>query len=165
MGLKKSTRQAYSELYGVLEYLDEETRNKVPLKLREFFKNEKDNEYYHNMDFVTLLNKHTLKRETLALIALLNLQYWCDDEKEKKRLWNVYNSNEEKYQKIIQEKYSVENLFNNKKDEDISNVYKKNINNKENQDELRKEEGLIDLKNVKWYMKFWNYILKKFRKK
>ena len=165
MGLKKSTRQAYSELYGFLEYLDEETRNKVPLKLREFFKNEKDNEYYHNMDFVTLLNKHTLKRETLALIALLNLQYWCDDEKEKKRLWNVYNSNEEKYQKIIQEKYSVENLFNNKKDEDISNVYKKNINNKENQDEIRKEEGLIDLKNVKWYMKFWNYILKNFRKK
>lgn len=85
--------------------------------------------------------------------------------KKKKRLWNVYNSNEEKYQKIIQEKYSVENLFNNKKDEDISNVYKKNINNKENQDELRKEEGLIDLKNVKWYMKFWNYILKNFRKK
>lgn len=84
MGLKKSTRQAYSELYGFLEYLDKETRNKVPLKLREFFKNEKDNEYYHNMDFVTLLNKHTLKRETLALIALLNLQYWCDDEKEKK---------------------------------------------------------------------------------
>ena len=33
--------------------------------------------------------KQLLKTETLSIIALLNLQYWCEDEREKARLMAV----------------------------------------------------------------------------
>ncbi len=38
------------------------------------------------------IKDQNLKEETLALIAMLNLQYWCEDEKEKQRLnWKILN--------------------------------------------------------------------------
>ena len=35
------------------------------------------------------IENQKLKEETLGIIALLNLQYWCEDENEKKRLKEV----------------------------------------------------------------------------
>ena len=52
--------------------------------------------------------------ETLALIAMLNLQYWCKDENEKERLKSIYAENERKYQNELREKYNPDNLFKNK---------------------------------------------------
>ena len=45
MGLSINTRQAYSEIDEFLSLLTEEQINKIPLKLRKFFKEEKDKEY------------------------------------------------------------------------------------------------------------------------
>ena len=52
--------------------------------------------------------------ETLTLIAMLNLQYWCKDENEKERLKSVYAENKRKYQDELREKYNPDNLFKNK---------------------------------------------------
>lgn len=57
------------------------------------------------------MTNDVISKEALALIAALNLQYWCEDENEKIRLKQKYIENG----KIEQEKYSYENLF--KKDE------------------------------------------------
>lgn len=105
------TKQTYSEIDEFLELLDEKTRNEVPSKLREFFKKEKDNNYHKGIDPNTPIKEQNLKNETLALIALLNLQYWCKDEKEKERLKQVYANNENKYQEELREKYNPDNIF------------------------------------------------------
>ena len=60
------------------------------------------------------INKQNLKEETLALIAMLNLQYWCEDENEKEKLKNIYNENEIRHQEELKEKYNPDNLFKNK---------------------------------------------------
>ena len=44
------TRQAYSEIDTFLNLLDEVNRNKVPEKLRELFKREKDPKYIKNIN-------------------------------------------------------------------------------------------------------------------
>lgn len=106
-----NTRQAYSEIDEFLELLNEEQRNKIPKKLREFFKVEKDNKYYKKIDTNIPIKAQNLKEETLAIIALLNLQYWCENEIEKQRLKQVYAKNEENYQQVLQEKYNPDNLF------------------------------------------------------
>jgi len=111
MVLSMNTKQAYSEIDEFLELLSEEQRNKIPKKLRDFFKAEKDNEYYKKIDTNIPIKAQNLKEETLAIIALLNLQYWCENEIEKQRLKQVYAKNEENYQKILQEKYNPDNLF------------------------------------------------------
>lgn len=111
MVLSMNTRQAYSEIDEFLELLNEEQRNKIPKKLRDFFKAEKDNKYYKKIDTNIPIKVQNLKEETLAIIALLNLQYWCENEIEKQRLKQVYAKNEENYQKALQEKYNPDNLF------------------------------------------------------
>lgn len=113
--LSINTRQAYTEIDNFIELLDEYNRNKIPKKLREFFKKEKDNNYIKIIDSNIPIQEQNLKEETLALIAMLNLQYWCEDEEEKQRLKKVYSENERKYQDVLREKYNPDNLFKNKK--------------------------------------------------
>ena len=120
MEINNQTRQAYSEIEEFLNLLDENTRNEIPNKLREYFNREKDNNYYKGINPNIPLKEQNLKRETLALIALLNLQYWCKDENEKERLKRIYANNESQYQEELREKYNPDNLF--KKDDNQNQV-------------------------------------------
>ena len=45
MGVSINTRQAYSEVDEFLGLISNEHRNKIPKKLREFFREEKDTNY------------------------------------------------------------------------------------------------------------------------
>ncbi len=143
MGVNIQTKQAYSEIDEFLSLLDEKTRNEVPSKLREIFKNEKDNNYHKEINPNIPIKEQNLKKETLALIALLNLKYWCKDEKEKERLKQVYANNENKYQEEIRKKYNPDNVFKN------------NINYKK-----KENTTLIEVKEKKWYEKIFESIRK-----
>lgn len=114
MELSINTRQAYSEIDEFLGLITEEKRNEIPKKLRQFFKEEKDNDYHKNINVNIPIKDQNLKEETLAIIALLNLQYWCKDEKEKQRLQQIYANNENKYQAELREKYNPDNIFKKK---------------------------------------------------
>lgn len=111
MGVSVRTRQAYSEIDEFLGLLSEEQRNKIPKKLREFFKEEKDQEYRKGIDPNIVIKNQNLKEETLGIIALLNLQYWCEDENEKQRLKEVYAKNEQVYQDMLQVAFNPDDIF------------------------------------------------------
>jgi len=120
--LSVNTRQAYTEIDNFIELLDEYNRNKVPKKLREYFKKEKDNTYTKTINPNIPIKEQNLKEETLALIAMLNLQYWCEDEEEKRRLRKIYSDNEIKHQQKLREKYNPDNVFRIKnKEVELSN--------------------------------------------
>ena len=114
MYISTQTKQAYTEIDNFIELLAEDDKNKIPKKLRQFFKKEKDEEYKKNINIDIPIKEQNLKEETLALIALLNLKYICDDNKEKERLTKVYYDNDKKYQETIKEKYNPDNLFKKK---------------------------------------------------
>lgn len=116
MGVSMNTRQAYSEIDEFLSLLTKEQINKIPLKLRDFFKEEKDKEYKKQIYSEIPIKDQNLKRETLAIIAMLNLQYWCEDEKEKERLRKIYAQNEKIYQETLQIKFNPDNIFKNRQD-------------------------------------------------
>lgn len=121
MSIMIKTRQAYSEIDEFLGLLSEEQRNEIPKKLRDFFKEEKDQEYFKNIDKDIPIKDQNLKEETLAIIALLNLQYWCKDEEERKRLQEIYAQNEKEYQDILYEKYNPNDIFKKKEETTIEN--------------------------------------------
>ena len=121
MSIMIKTRQAYSEIDEFLGLLSEEQRNEIPKKLRDFFKEEKDQEYFKNIDKDIPIKDQNLKEETLAIIALLNLQYWCKDEEEKKRLQEIYAQNEKEYQDILYEEYNPNDIFKKKEETTIEN--------------------------------------------
>ena len=87
----------------------------------EYFKNNRDVNYSKEIKLIQPIKNQNLKEETLALIAMLNLQYWCEDEIEKQRLKKIYDNNENEYQIKLREKYNCDNLFKNK----LSNKSKK----------------------------------------
>lgn len=125
MGVAINIRQAYSEIDEFLELLSAEQRNRIPKKLREFFKEEKDENYKKRINPQIPIKDQDLKEETLGIIAALNLQYWCENEEEKQKLKEKYAKNEEAYQKLLKEKFNPDNIFKNR----TVNVEKEQENN------------------------------------
>lgn len=134
MGVSVRTRQAYSEIDEFLGLLSDEQRNKVPQKLREFFREEKDENYIKGISPTEPIKNQNLKEETLGIIALLNLQYWCEDENEKQRLKEVYAKNEQVYQEMLQVSFNPDDIF------------KKRTSNVEKEQEQSENTQLVEYK-------------------
>lgn len=147
MIVSKNTRQAYSEINEFLGLLSFEQRNKVPQELRYLFFKEKDNSYTKNINPNIPIKDQNLKEETLALIALLNLQYWCEDERERKRLREKYSENEFRYQERLRQKYNPDDLFK-----------KKIINTPKNENAIKEKVALVEYKEKNFIQKLFEKI-------
>lgn len=112
--MKAKTKDAYVEVLGILALLDEEQKNRIPKKLKEFFENNKNQDYQVNIDSNIPLEEQNLLQETVDILAMLKLNYWCTNEKEKEGLLNLLNENEKKYQEELRKKYNPNNLFKDK---------------------------------------------------
>ena len=113
----KDSSMAYSEICEILNLLEEEYVDRIPQKVRNFFEEERDKEYKPIIDVNIELDKQNLQRETIVLLAILNLNYWCDSEEEKQEILRSFSDNEIlrlKEQKELYEKYNSDNLFKDK---------------------------------------------------
>lgn len=113
------TKEIYSEVYQVLNLLGNEYIDKLPNSLLKMLKEKRDINYNPQYIEDIPLNKQNIKKETLAIIALLHLNYWCENEKEKLELKQVLKNNEDRYQQEIRNKYNPENMFIKNKQEKI----------------------------------------------
>ena len=124
--MKNETRIAYAEVDAILNLLESKAVEKIPLKVREFFENEKDKNYIPNINVEISLLEQNLKRETIVLLSILNFNYLCDSEEEKKEILNDWAENEKLKQleeKELAEKYNPDNLFKKReKLEDLSEL-------------------------------------------
>lgn len=142
---------AYSEVCTILNMLEDEYKERVPKNVMDFFEEERDKEYNPIIDVNIPLEKQNLKRKTLVLIAILNLNYWCDSEEEKQEILDSFAKNEEL--KRIKEKELTENY-------NINNLFKK-IENNENKTEV----SLIEYKKQNFIQKIILKIKSLFRRK
>ena len=99
---------AYAEIDEILNLLEDKYRDKVPEKVRAFFKEEKMVDYKPTIDVNTPLIQQNLKRETIVLLAILNLNYWCDTSEEKQEILDELSMNEKEKQKLLEE-YNPDN--------------------------------------------------------
>lgn len=111
---------AYAEIDEILNLLEDDYRERVPKKVRDFFKEEKIKDYHPEIDIEKPLIEQNLKRETMVLLAILNLNYWCENEEEKQSFLDELDKNEEE-KKELEEKYNPDNLFKKKQDESTEN--------------------------------------------
>lgn len=137
-----NTREAYAEVDNFIECLDLYDKNKIPEIIRKYFKKEKSKNYNKIIDANQPIKNQNLKDETLAIIAMLNLKYWCDDEEEKKRLMTIYSANEKKYQNELKEKYDIEKIFEERNNKKLENYQEKNLS------KIKKESFWDKLKNT-----------------
>lgn len=142
--------KAYGEVDAILELLEEEYKKRVPNKIRDFFKEEKAKDYNPKIDVQKSLLEQNLQRETFILLTILELNYWCNSEEEKKELLKELDENEEQAQKELYEKYNPDNIFKKKNEE---------------KDEKQEELALEEYKEDNFIKKVINKILKIFKLK
>lgn len=105
----------YAELSEILKMMEPEEVNKIPKKLLEVIEKEKSNTYIPNYDSKIELNSQSIKKETLVMLALLYINYWCEDENEKKEYLKLIEKNEQKYQQQIREKTDIKYITRTQK--------------------------------------------------
>lgn len=110
--MNTKTKEMYSEVYGILEVLGEKYINKLPKELYELIKKCKLETYSPKYDIETISEDKSIKRETLSMIALFHLNYWCDTE-EKQELKNLFKRNDEKNFAIKRTNYNLNNILQN----------------------------------------------------
>lgn len=105
------TKEIYSEVYQVLNLLGNEYINKLPTSLLNMLREKRDIGYTPEYTEDIPLSKQNIQKETLGIIALLYLNYWCENEKEKDELKQTLKYNEDKYQLELRNKYNPEDIF------------------------------------------------------
>ena len=123
------TQEMYSEVYSLLNLLGSSYITKLPKSLFKMIEEEKSSTYNLQYSEDQSLSKQNIKRESLSMIALFHLNYWCNSDEEKEQLKQLLKNNEEKHQAEIREKYNPDNLFKNNKQETIqeANVNSNNL--------------------------------------
>lgn len=141
--ITKEYAEAYAEIDEIIGYLPEEYTNKIPLKLREFFKKAKENDYVSKIDPYKELDNQDIKPKTKTLLTIIYREYWCNEE-EKAELDKILIENDMKHEAEIREKYNPDNIFKKReKNEEIEKV---------------EETALINYDDKSWYQKAFDYI-------
>lgn len=112
--MENNLLKAYAEVDEILSLMEDRYVEKIPKKMRELFKNERLDGYVPTINSKIPLDEQNLQRKTLSILAMLNLNYWCEDEKEKKELLELYAENDKKREEELREKYNSDNLFKKK---------------------------------------------------
>ena len=107
-----TTKEMYSEVYGILQALGEKYINKLPKTVLKVITESKEENYNPEYDMSIPLKEQDINRKSLAMIALFHYNYWCETEEDRKKIKNMLEINEEKHQKEMQEKYSNDMIFN-----------------------------------------------------
>lgn len=144
------TMMAYSEVHEILNLLDKEYKEKVPDKVRIFFEEERLKDYKPEIDVDIPLIDQNLKRETIVLLAILNLNYWCDTPDEKQEILDEFSNNEKEKQELL-EKYNPDNLFTKRQEE-------------KQEFEHEKELSVVEYKKPNFIQKLLNKIARLFKK-
>ena len=105
------TKEIYSEVYQVLNLLGNEYIDRLPKSLFNMLEEKRNINYEPKYTEDLPLNKQNIKKETLSIIALLHLNYWCENVNEKNELSQMFKNNEDKYQDELRKKYDPDNIF------------------------------------------------------
>lgn len=144
----------YAEIDEILKNMDEKYVQKIPQKLRDLIQNEKSLDYKPNIKVDEDLNKQGLHRKTLVMLAMFNLNYWCENEEEKNNLLLLYSDNDKKMEELIP-KYGPEDLFKKKavlqEDEEIIGQNTQNVQ-------------MVEYKKENFFQKIINKIINVFKK-
>lgn len=166
MSVEVSLDQAYAfaEILEILSFTHISLVEKVPNKLISIFRNNALSTYEYHLNQDIPLEDQELSPETATLLTLISLNYWCTPE-EKKELQQILIENEKIQNAELEEKYNINNLFNNQ-NTDIKEIHS---SEEKISTETHIESNLpIDTTQLPWYKKIIikiNEIISKITKK
>ena len=104
---------AYAEVFEILSYMNRERVMKIPVEIIELFKVERNKKYISKITPNDFLNPDNLSKDTINILAWLDLEYFCSEEQRKIKE-ERYKKNELEQEKIKRQIYNSDNLFKQK---------------------------------------------------
>ena len=130
--------KAYKEVMEILNYVPQESVNKIPKTMIDTFKTKMDANYDFQVDINKSFEKQELLDETKAIFANIFRDYWATPY-QKERIEEKEKYDRQQIEKEKLNKYNINNIFKNnstarKKISKLENMRNENlpINHKEN---------------------------------
>lgn len=102
----------YSEVYEILSCMNKSIVMKVPIEILQCIKENRNTDYISKINREDLFNLNNISRDTINILAWLDVNYWISDEKKEKIKLSFKNN--------IKKREFEENFdFKNKRNENI----------------------------------------------
>lgn len=141
---------AISEVLDILKNTNEKDVNKISPEFMSFLKDNASKEYISKFDYTNSIEGLELSEKAIGILSVINSKFWCTPE-QKEDFENILNTNENKYQAELREKYNPDDIFKNKRE--IKN------------EKQTEEKSLTVVQEEKLYQKIFNLLKRFFRKK
>ncbi|MBE5822325.1 MAG: hypothetical protein E7311_07070 [Clostridiales bacterium] len=110
--------EAAVEVLDILKHMESKYLTCIPVKVLDFLEENKSKTYVSNLDYTKSIEELNLKSKTQAILGLIYLKYWANDE-EKIEFQHKLEENEEIFKQEMKEKYNKDNLFKNEEKDEI----------------------------------------------
>jgi len=142
--------RAFKEFREIINFFPKNEYNKIPKTFIDFIEENMDNNYEYTVKHVDDFQNQEMLEETRVLLSIVYRDFLASNE-EKRQIIKSEQEDLLKDEKMKQEKYNVNTLFEKRKNEKIKK-----------QNEVLVEKELVVLKE-KWYKKLLNKIRDFFR--
>ena len=116
--ITKEYAMAYTEVVEILKYVPDGEVQKIPKEKLEFYKTNMDYEYNYNLDMTKEFEEQEMSEITKAILANIFRDYWATPY-QKERIEAKEKYDLEKLEEEKREKYNPDNIFKNKKEENV----------------------------------------------
>lgn len=114
MNITKEYAMSYVEILEILNRMDNVYYEKIPKNLIEKFRTLRSNEYVFQYDDSKELKEQKLMQKTKEILAVLFIDYLANEE-EKKIIKEKQQEYKIRKEKILQEKYDINKIFESRK--------------------------------------------------
>lgn len=121
---EKVLGEAIVEFKSILGHCPVEVQSKIPNRFMDELNDLESKTYKFDYDESKRIEEQNIKPETKGLIGLVYRDYICENKEEYDNKYKIYLNNKEVEKR---EKYSPNNLFNNKIDLKREHIYNKNL--------------------------------------
>lgn len=143
---------ACAEVVRILDFVPYRDYKKIPKDVILHYEKNASENCDFEYDINCSLDEQNVSKTAKTIIAILFRDYWATLE-QKNKILNYEKNETIKEENIKKEKYNSNDIFKNNTKSTI-------IENKDN----IQEKSLVNVSNIKWYVKIWK-ILKDFFKK
>lgn len=141
MTVELSFRNAFTEVYEILNYLDENDYNKIPKEILDVIEKNRNLDYIYYIDEKKDFLEQEMLEETKAILFNIFRDYLATDI-QKEKIFKIQKNERLRLEEEKRNKYDV-NIFDNK-------------TKIKNEKEIVEQISLV--KTEKWYVKFFNLI-------
>ena len=144
-------KNAYQEAYTILQELDEEEYSKIPPEVIQALKENRNEEYYYEVDEDTELKYQPMLPETRAIIFIIFRNYLATPE-QKEKIKKMILEERAKLEVKKKQQYNPENIF------------KSNTQQATKIEPVKETEALVKVKKENWFKRAIEKIKSWFKK-